>query len=236
LKLNTRYYVLSLSERSSRLYEAFRDTLIDIQNKGFPIEFSTVMNGTVELPLQHDQSREFIRTVDRHFDHYLRRDPLRFVVVGEKNILSIFESVTAHHDGLIGAVQGDYAATSPHDLGKIVWPIVKNAMAGTNKHAMNDLATADRSQNVAFGIETVGYLADSGVGGTLFVEEDYRLKGGIRETDHSLIKAEDLDIREPIDDAVDAIVDRVLDKGGNVVFLDSGSLTKHRRIALIVNR
>jgi len=90
LKLNTRYYVLSLNERSSRLYEAFRDTLIDIQNKSFPIDFSTVMNGTVEPALKHDQSREFIRTVDRHFDHYLRQDPLRFVVVGTENILSIF--------------------------------------------------------------------------------------------------------------------------------------------------
>jgi len=236
LKLNTRYYVLSLNEGWSRLYEAFRDTLIDIQNKEFPIEFATVMTGTDQPVLQHDQSREFIRTTDRHFDHYLRQDPLRFVVVGEKNILSIFESVTTHQDGLIGTVQGDYAATSPHDLGKIVWPIVKNAMAGTSEHAMRDLETADRSQNVASGIEVVGFLADSGVGGTLFVEEDFRLKGGFRETDHSLIKAEDLDIREPIDDAVDAIIDKVLDKDGNVIFLDGGSLTKHRRIALIVRR
>jgi len=236
LKLNTRYYVLSLSERSSRLYEAFRDTLIDIQNTGFPIEFSAVMTGAVEPALQPDRSREFIRTVDRHFDHYLRQDPLRFVVVGEKNVLSTFESVTAHHDGLIGTVQGDYAATSPHDLGKIVWPIVTKAMAGTSGHALNDLETAERSQNVASGIETVGYLADSGVGGTLFVEEDYRWKGGIRKTDHSLIQPEDLDIREPIDDAVDAIIARVLDRDGNVVFLDSGALTKHQRIALIVGR
>jgi hypothetical protein len=236
LKLNTRYYVLSLSERSSRLYEAFRDTLIDIQNTGFPIHCSTVMAGTVAPALQHDQSREFIRTVDRHFDHYLRQDPLRFVVVGTKNILSMFESVTTHHDGLIGTVQGDYAATSPHDLGKIVWPIVKKAMAGTSEHALNALETAERSEHLAFGIETVGYLADSGMGGTLLVEEDYHLKGGFRETDHSLIKPEDLDIREPIDDAVDVIIGKVLDKGGNVVFLDSGSLTRQGRIALIVNR
>ena len=236
MKLNTRYYVLSLSERSSRLYEAFRDTLIDIQNKGFPIAFSTVMPGGDDPAPQPDQSREFMRTVDRHFDHYLRQDPLRFVVVGEKDILSTFESVTTHQDGLLGTVHGEYAATSPHDLGKIVWPIVKNAMAGTSAHAMSDLATADRSQNVAFGIETVGYLADSGVGGTLFVEEDYRLKGGIHKTDHSLIKPEDLDIREPIDDAVDAVIGKVLDKGGNVVFVDSGSLAERGKIALIIDR
>jgi hypothetical protein len=62
------------------------------------------------------------------------------------------------------------------------------------------------------------------------------LKGGIRETDHSLIKPEDLDIREPIDDAVDAVIGKVLDKGGNVVFVDSGSLAERGKIALIIDR
>ena len=59
------------------------------------------------------------------------------------------------------------------------------------------------------------------------------MKGGIRETDHSLITSEDLDIREVIDDAVDAIIEKVLEKGGNVIFLASGSLAKLQRIALV---
>jgi len=79
----------------------------------------------------------------------------------------------------------------------------------------------------------VGHLAVTGVGDTLFVEEDYHMKGGIRNTDHSLIMPEDLDIREATDDAMDAIIEKVPEKGGNVVFLESGSLTKLRRIALI---
>jgi len=45
-----------------------------------------------------------------------------------------------------------------------------------------------------------------------------------------------LDIQEVIDDAVDAIIEKVLEKGGNVVFLESGSLTEFHRIALIDNR
>jgi hypothetical protein len=234
VKLTAHYYVLSLSEQTSRLYEAFRDTLIDIQNKGFPIESSAGMGDTVEPGLRNSQLREFIRTADQHFDHYFRQDPLRLVVVGERKSLSIFESVTSHQDVLIGRVEGDYAATSPHDLGKIVWPIVKEAMAGTSEKAMHDLETAASSQNVASGIDAVGHLAGSGVGGTLFVEEDYHMKGGIRETDHSLIMSQDLDIREVIDDAVDAIIEKVLEKGGNVVFLERGSLTKLQRIALII--
>jgi hypothetical protein len=233
VKLTTHYYVLSLSEQTSRLYEAFRDGLIDIRNKAFPIESSAGTSGTTDPTLRDGRLREFVRTADEHFDHYLRQDPHPLVVVGEKNSLSIFGSVTSHQDALIGRVEGDYAATSPHDLGRIVWPIVKEAMARTSERAMLSLEAAESSQTVASGIEAVGHLAGSEAGGTLFVEEDYQLKGGISETDHSLIKPEDLDIQEVTDDAVDAIIEKVLEKGGNVVFLESGSLAKLQRIALV---
>ena len=233
MKLTTRYYVLSLSERTSRLYEAFRDTLIDILNKGFPIDSSARLSGAVDPAARSDELREVIRTADRHFDHYLKQDPLRLIVVGEKECLSVFEAVTTHRNVLIGSVEGDFAATSPHNLGKIVWPIVKDAMAGTNTKAMLALKTAESSQAVASGIEAVGHKVRAGSGGTLFVEEDYHVKGGIRETDDSLIGAEDLDIRETIDDAVDAIIEKVLEKDGHIVFLGSGSLTRFQRIALV---
>lgn len=233
--MTTHYYVLSLSEHTSRLYEAFRETLIDIQNKVFPIESSADMTGAVEPALRDNQLRESVRTADQHFDHYFKQDPLRLVVVGAKESLSIFESVTSHQDALIGSVEGDYTDTSPHDLGRIVWPIVKAVMAGTGEKATKDLEAAESSRNVAFGIDAVGLLAGSGTGETLFVEEDYHLKGGIRESDHSLIMSKDLDIQEAIDDAVDAVIERVLEKGGNVVFLESGSLTKLQRIALVID-
>jgi hypothetical protein len=233
VNLTTHYYVLSLGGHTSRLYEAFRDTLIDILNKGFPIESSALAGDAGEPVLEEDRLLEFIRTADRHFDHYLRQDPLRLVVVGEGRYLSLFRSVTSHQDVLIGMVEGDYTGTSPHDLGKIVWPIVKDAMAGTGEKAIRDLETAENSRSVASGIDSVGHAAGSGTGGTLFVEEDLHIKGGIREEDHSLVKSEDLDIREAIDDAVDAIIEKVLKKGGNVIFLESGSLTKLQRIALV---
>jgi hypothetical protein len=233
MKLTTHYYVLVLSEQTSRLYEAFRDTLIDIRNKGFPIASPAVGPGPADPAPINGRLLEFIRTADRHFDHYLRQDPLRLVVVGEKKLLSIFDSVTAHRDVLLGSVEGDFAAASPHDLGKLVWPIVKEIMAGTHGRTMHDLEAAESSRNVASGIDAVAHLAGSGTGDTLFVEEGYHMKGGIRETDHSLIKAEDLDIQESVDDAVDAIIEKVLEKGGSVVFLASGSLARLRRIALV---
>mgnify|MGYP001100845428 CR=1 FL=1 len=65
-------------------------------------------------------------------------------------------------------------------------------------------------------------------------ESDKRIRAMISLAESELpITPEELDIREVIDDTVDAIIEKVLGKGGKVIFLGSGSLTKLRRIALV---
>ena len=225
------YYVLSLSEQTNRLYEGFRDKLIDIQNTNFPLEISI----NADNPASKDaQLREFFHKTEEHFAHFYEQDPLRLVVAGEKRNLAIFEAMTTHKEVLIGMVEGDYTATSPHDLGMIVWPVVKEAIAGANKNAILDLARADKVKKVISGIDAVGKLVETETGATLYVEEDYRVRGSIRKTDHSLILSKHVDIREVIDDVVDVIIEKVLKMGGTVTFLNNGLLMKLERIALIL--
>ena len=69
--------------------------------------------------------------------------------------MAIFKALTTHHDAFMGTVEGDFSATSPHDLGKIVWPVVKENMAGAKKNAMCDLATAAKVKKVVSGINAV---------------------------------------------------------------------------------
>ena len=236
MQLSTHYYVLSLSEQICRLYEGFRDILIDIQNTGFPIEFSKGSLNSVGSGGKDIQLTDFFRKADRHFAHYYEQDPLRLVLMGEKKNQSIFKSVTTFQEIVIGTIEGNYDATSPGDLGKIVWSVVKNVLAGASEKAIYDLEIAQNTNNVVLGIEAVGRWADSGTGAILFVEEDYHIKGRIRKTDHSLEISEEVDIREINDDAVDIIIEKVLEMGGKVVFLVSNSLIRFHRIALILRR
>ena len=232
MQLSIHYYVLSLSEQTSRLYEGFRDKLIDIRNTNFPFEISI---DAANPDSKDTQLREFFHQSDQHFTHYYQQDPLRLVVVGEKRNLSIFESLTTHREVIIGTVEGDYTATSAHDLGKIIWPVVKEAIAGTNKNALRDLATAASKHKVVSGIDAVGQLVETETGSTLYVEEDFHVKGSIRKTDHSLILSKHVDIWEVNDDVVDIIIEKVLKMGGTVSFLKSGSLIEFERIALILH-
>jgi len=234
MQMSIHYYVLSLSEKKSRLYEGFRDKLIDIQNTNFPLESSINGKSPVKQASKDAQLIEFLKQTDQHFDHYYEQDPLRLVVVGKMKNLAIFESFKTRQNILIGTVEGDYTETSPHDLGKIVWALVKEFIAGSNKNVMLDLTAAANEKKIVSGIEAVRQSVETESGSTLYVEEDYHVKGSIHEIGHSLVLSTRVNLLQVIDDVVDLIIEKVLKMGGTVVFLNSGSLIKLERIALVL--
>jgi hypothetical protein len=175
-----------------------------------------------------------LRTVDECFGRYYEQEPLRLVVVGEGEVVSLFASVTAYQDAIVGYVEGDCSKTSPRDLGKMVWPIVREAMAGLQARAMHDLEIAEGKRRIAFGIDSVSRCAGAGKGTTLLVEGDYHVRGSINELDSSQAVSEDLDVRDEMDDVVDLVIEKVMAVGGSVVFVPNGSLKKLKRIVLLL--
>jgi Bacterial archaeo-eukaryotic release factor family 3 len=235
MQLSIHYYVLSLTKRRSRLYEGFRDTLIDIQNTGFPFEAPSRPSEHYKLLSKLERLGEFLSETDQHFERYFAQDPLWMVLVGERKMLSIFKSTMSHGHALMGELEVDYSAVSTSDLGKIVWSVVKKALAGSNDRALDELQAAAETKTIVIGFDAVGRAVQSGiVSSSLFVEEDYHLRGSIREADGALVLSPHVDVSDVIDDAVDLIVEKVLSQGGNVVFLESNTMTKFQKIALIV--
>jgi hypothetical protein len=220
VKLSTHYYVLSLSENTNRLYEAFRGSLIDIENTWFPYASSK----TPSQPALNDvQLRTLLQTVDHHFAHYYEQDPLGMIVSGTARNQAAFALVTAYPGVIIGRVEGDHSATSLRDLGNIVWPIVKGIMAGAGQKMERELQAATLAHNIAFGIDAVVAAVDSGVGATLLVEDGYAV-----EPDESRTLIDDCD------SVVDVVIDKVLALGGNVIFVEDGSLSNFQHIGLIL--
>jgi hypothetical protein len=221
VKLSTHYYVLTLSENTNRLHEAFRDTLIDIQNAWFPLESPA---GSSQPALSDTQLRKLLTHVDHSFAHYYEQDPLAVVLAGTERNRNAFASITAYPNVIIGNAEGDYSATSSGDLGRIVWPIVKGVMASAGAKMERDLEAAARTHNVAVGIDAVVQSVDAGVGTTLLVEDDYR---ATPEVSQSLL--------DDCDNIVDVVIEKVLALGGNVIFARDGSLRAFQHIALILH-
>lgn len=233
MKPSIHYYVLSLNERTIRLYEGFRDKLIDIQDLNFPFKVSVDSDSPFRLASSESRLFEICRQADRRFSNYFLQDPLRWVASGKMILLGAFKTITAHMDSFLGTVEGDYSLTSSHDLGKIVWPVVKDTIAGTDKNAIHDLEAAGRNKKIVFGVEAVSRSIETAAGSILYVEEDYHVRGSIRKRDHLLIVSKHVNLWEVIDDVVDLIIEKVLQLGGSVIFLKSGSLVALDQIALI---
>lgn len=233
MRLSTHYYVISLGLRTNSLFEAFRDTLIDIHNKGFPVDISKPAPNSGESQNQDERLRERMRAVDERFGYYYGLEPLPLVVTGEKSLQTAFASATAHGAAIVGRVDGDYSTASPRDLGRIVWPVVKEAMSGVRESALRDLETAADTRKIG-GLEAVGQQLYGTEGTTLLVEEDYHVRGSLSEADGSVTVLPDVDVRDEIDDVVDVIIGKVLKTGGKVVFMPDGSLSELDRIVLLL--
>jgi hypothetical protein len=230
---STHYYVISLSSQTTALFEAFRDTLIDIQNGGFPVVASISTTGPLEKIGKEEQLHKFLQIVDEHFGHYYQMEPMLVVVTGEKELQAAFNSVTAHRRAIVGRIEGDFTGTSLRDLGKIVWPLVKEAMSGLGERALRDLEISGDARKTN-GLEAVARRVQEAVGATLMVEEDYHVRGHISEAGGPATVLPNVDVRDEIDDVVDMVIEKVMETGGNVVFVPDGSLSKLGRIVLLL--
>jgi hypothetical protein len=146
-----------------------------------------------------------------------------------------FSAVTAHGTAIVGRIEGDHSDTSARDLGQIVWPVVKEAISGVVDRAMRELGDCARRGHVAWGLEAVVRAASQEVQATLLVEDEYHRKGSIWRAKGPPVMTSEVDVRDATDDLVDAVIDKVLESAGNVVFTPPGTLRDQERIALLLH-
>jgi hypothetical protein len=236
-----RYWVLALSEQPTRLFEAARDDLIEMTAGGFPMTHNGP-GGATNLPggpginpsSQQDRFHEqFFRAVDAAFDKANKEDPLPLAVVGVDRYLSFFKDVATRND-VVAEIKGNYDHLGPHDLGRLVWPEVKEALAQRRAGVFNELSAAIGARRISSTAGEVWRYAHEGRGALLLVEEGYHPPARLSDDGMNILISDnpaDLDV---MDDATDIIVEEVLMKGGRVVFVPDGSLSEHNRIALIL--
>lgn len=236
-----RYWVLSLSEKPTRLYEATLDLLVEVKGEGFPMEH-TGAGGATSLPggfgvnksaYRDERHRQFFRKVDAAFRPFHLDDPLPLAVVGVDRFQSFFKEVSAHSDRIITTILGSHDKSSPSNLAKLVWPPVKEKLAEERKLVLDELAKAVGERRSSSTIGEVWRQAHQGRGLKLVVEEDFHYTARLDDKGN-LHPAQDPTAEGVIPDAVDEIIETVLRKGGTVVFEDNGTLEKHGRIALIL--
>jgi len=241
LNRTRRYWVLSLSEQSTRLFAATREDLEEITTGGFPMRHSGP-GGDTALPggqgvntsaYRDDRHRQFFRDVDKAYRAFASDDPLPLALAGVDRYLAFFREVSGG-DEIIATLRGNVDDLTPHDLGRRIWPQVREGFTARRREALHELEAAMGQRRAASGLTDVWPLAGLGRGKVLVVEEGYHQPGRLNESGQLNLNVDDPTAPDVMDDAVDEVITTVLAKGGRVVFVEDGELAFHNRIALIL--
>jgi hypothetical protein len=237
-----RYWVLALSEKPTRLYEGVHTNLTEVTQEGFPMVHEGP-GGAAPLPggygirksaHRDERHRQFFRQVDNALKPFLADDPLPLVLIGIGRYQAFFRELTAHASAIVGVVSGSHDRTPAHELAKLAWPLVEYNVAARRQEALGELQKAVSEKRFVATVGEVWRLAHEGRGALLLVEEGFHYPALLDESGTHLVPVDDPTTPGAMDDAVDEIVETVMDKRGNVVFLPNGQLADYQRIALIL--
>jgi hypothetical protein len=242
LNRTPRYRVVLLSEKPARVFDGFSDYLEEHVDGRFPLlnEGPSGEGPVKGTPLGHsgrrdERHREFFREVARRLGEIHAADPLPIVLVGIVRYQAFFREVGRNlADQVLAAVDGSYDKTPAHELGALVWPRVLEWVEARKAERLEVLERAVGAGRSASGIEQVWRVAREGRGGQLLVEENYVQPARVSDDGMSIQIGKGPGGPGSLDDAVDEIVETVYSMGGEVSFVEPGSLEKHQKIALIL--
>lgn len=231
------YWVLAMSEQPTRLWSGFGEELAEFTDS-FPQFYEDMLpdqRGPVPRPRQqtqikNDRREEFFRQVLGQMAHVMAADSRPLIVTGVRRYLAYFEQLApvAVRDRYVGSVEGSYDQATPSELAHLVAPVLGAERDRWQRAAIGRLDEAKSERLFASGLVQVWDLAAAGQVRELLVEEDYLVPA--RQSDGHLMTGGSAG-GEPLDDAVEVIMDAVLSSGGEVIFVPDGSLEGYGRMA-----
>lgn len=242
------YLLLMLNTGTVHLKRGSGDTLEEVADGNFPVAFSDNYEynspGQANAPvigghmaekdksvMQQIRYQDFFKSIDEKLNGYvLNYVPL--VVAGVNKNLGYFEKLTRHTDRIIGTLPGSYDHDNEHQLKQRVWTVIKEYRDSNQDETIRAAGEMDPGM-FSTGIQSVWTDAYLGKGHRLLVERDFTQPGFVGTDELNLALSVPDNEHRILSDAVDDIIETVLEKDGEVVFVENGKLEEFGRIGLI---
>ncbi len=232
-----RYRVLVLSESPSRLFLGDRDRLVEIRS-GFPL-IHDGPGGKEGLPTDYGQHtsevrdenhRQFFRKVEQALKELVKDDPAPLFITGVDRYISFWNEIAPQFKPA-GVINGSFDYMKAAELATHVWPEVEKYFTKQRGAMLERIEKAIASHHFAGGIEEVFEAANQARIEVLIAPEDVMIS--------AWVNAEKTQVTQPgvgveIPDIIDETVERVLDSGGEILFLPVADLDKYGQISAIL--
>ncbi|QXJ25190.1 hypothetical protein AGRA3207_006650 [Actinomadura graeca] len=236
-----RYWLLSLSDQGSRLWDGQGAELAEHTADGFPVEPAPAAEeGSGRHSPRGGQNgderhRRMMREVSAALDHVLARDRRPLIVAGVTRHQAFFDEAAGPHTAVAGRVDGSYEGASAGTLAEAARPALAAYEDLREVGVLAELEAARSIQRYGGGLCEVARLVEEGRGEHLVVERGYyapavRTRGELVPVEGMPGVLHGADV---VDDAVDDVIETALEYGGDVTFVADGFLVDHERIALV---
>jgi len=243
------YWVLSLSDKETRLYKA-RDMILtevvslDAQGKpvqGFPLqdlgpeesEYAPIASGERNADYLDNHKKTFLKMVDNELGKILKNEPLPVVLCCTVKNKSLFDEVTKHDTAIIAYKAADYSHESAYTIGQQVWPLMQEVFVEYEKSIFRDFEEAAGHSKQAFGLHRVWEMACQGRVALALVERGFAVFGKVDPDNeqHLLVYEQKTD---GVDNLIAVLLAKVEQQGGKVVFVPKDALHNFEHVGAIL--
>lgn len=236
------YLVLLLSGKESRIFLGNGDNFVRIMSNTPESVYAYVNqvpertgNFTDMSERKEIVTEKFLRHIDHSLDGILNAYPLPLFVCGVKKINGHFKKITKHAGSVVEYIHGNFEEASIPELKKAMEPHIADWKKIKQKDLVRVLNEAADKKKLATGMRDVWREASKNMGRLLVVEKDF-----MYASEHGGTPEDTGAITEPysrfsyIRDAVDDVIEKVLEHGGDVEFTEKDVLKEFGHIALVL--
>jgi hypothetical protein len=237
-KQEVQYLVLMLSAKRSIMFLANGSDMKLVKSN----TADRVVNDTAERVANFSDAEDrseilldkFLHQMDDDLTLMLKAYPLPVFVMGAERVLGHYKKLTRHEQDITGFIQGNYEDLPEPEIYKVVQPYVRNWREVKQVDLLHQLEKAMGAKKLAHGIREVWHAATHKNSRLLLVEKGYMYPAR-QGAEPDVIYKEEIPSDYPfyIKDAVDDVIQKVLENGGDVEFTEDDVLKEYGHIALI---
>lgn len=252
LNRSLHYYVLVLSTKLSRLFEAHNDVLREIVTplhdsqgaplQGFPLDYvgpstgnhDAIGQGDLDAKYLDRRRQEYFRLIDNELGKIISEQHLPVIVCGNNEYVSAFAKCTKHARSIIAFEKTDCSSLPVGQIAHVVWPCVMEYQRHQQENFIKKFIEAEGASLQAYGIHRLWELSVEGRIDTLLIEDGLIIAGKEDSENPLHVFVHDTMKVAGSIDLVNELIERVIATQGKVVFVPSDALKSFERLGAIL--
>jgi hypothetical protein len=235
-KQNRQYLILHLTGKHSKIYLADSNKIDIIKSNVASNIYADERDMPEKVPHFDDPEKykeilleKFLHHMDEGLTMILEAFPLPVFVISSEKILGHFKKITKNQSAIITYVHGSYEDLKETEILKIIDPYIADWNRVKQMTLLKQIEKAMDNHKLVYGIQEVLDAIVHKNSRLLILEKDFAYS--IEQTeDHAKHGSDHLFY---IHDLVGSVIEKVLEYGGDVEFVDNDQLKEYDHIALI---